>query len=75
MDYSPFERQEIISSFLQDKNMCSKKLGAKIKNCEELRANFEKEMGSSSGCSSCKKKAVYSKYRQIISAQLLQEGR
>ena len=49
MDYSPFERQEIISSFLQDKNMCSKKLGAKIKNCEELRANFEKEMGSSSG--------------------------
>ena len=70
---SPFERQEVISAFLQEANICNQKLGKKIEDCESLKASFNKEIGSPTGCSSCRKRAVYQKYRQIISAKLLKK--
>ena len=41
-----------------------------LKDCEELRAQFNKEMNSGKGCSSCRKNAVTKKYKEMIIARL-----
>lgn len=70
---NPFEREEVISIFLQNNKVCETKYGKKIKNCHQLRESLEKEMGEPSACSSCKKKAIWSKYRQIVVANLIHD--
>jgi hypothetical protein len=61
-----FQREEIISAFLLRPNICEDKLGKKIKDCEAIKENFNKDMNVPGGCSSCRKKAVFQKYRPIV---------
>ena len=68
-----FEKEEVISAFLLRPNICNEKLGKKIKDCVSIRANFDKHMNVPGGCPSCRKKAVFSKYRSIVYKNLIDD--
>ena len=68
-----FQREEIFSLFINDENFCETAHGKLMVNCKDLKASLKKDLGE--GCSSCRKSAIYSKYRQIIYAKLIQQGK
>jgi hypothetical protein len=69
----PFKREEVISAFLLRPNICKEKLGNKIKDCESIRSNFDKDMNVPGGCPSCRKKAVFNKYRSIVYKNIIDD--
>ncbi len=64
-----YEKEDIFSLFINNPNFCNTPQGAKISNCAELKESLSKDLGN--GCSSCRKGAIYSKYRQIIYAKII----
>jgi len=65
-----FAREQVFSSFMNNLSFCKTKDGEKIKDCASLKASMLSEL--SGGCSSCKKAGIYSKYRQIIFARIIE---
>ena len=65
-----FAREQIFSSFMNNLAFCQTEDGEKIRDCETLKQSMVKEL--SGGCSSCKKAGIYSKYRQIIFARIIE---
>tara|TARA_Y100001938_G_C8101498_1_gene442103 strand:+ start:9968 stop:10180 length:213 start_codon:yes stop_codon:yes gene_type:complete len=63
---------EIIGSFFtnQGTNFC--KNAKELKDCIELKNQYESELkNKGKGCSSCRKKGLISKYKKLIQARLL----
>lgn len=65
-----FAREQIFSAFINSANFCKSDTGKKWGDCQKLKDALNKDLGK--GCSSCKKAGIYSKYRQIIFARLIQ---
>jgi len=66
-------REKVFSLFVSNENFCQEEYGSKMVNCKDIKASLQKELGGP-GCSSCKKSSIYSKYRQIIYAKMIQIG-
>ena len=73
MSNQQFKREQIFSKFTNDSDFCESKEGKLIgEKCLKIKESLSKELGQ--GCSSCRKGAIYSKYRQIIYAKLIAAG-
>lgn len=68
MDY--FKKNNIASQFITDNNFCKTSKGQLIEGCDEIKKDFQKELFSPGGCSSCRKKAIFDKYKNIIIKKL-----
>lgn len=74
MSNKQFDREQVFSKFINDGDFCESEDGKSIgPKCLKIKENLAKELGQ--GCSSCRKGAIYSKYRQIIYAKLIAAGR
>lgn len=74
MSNKQFKREQIFSKFINDSNFCESEDGKTIgPKCLKIKENLAKELGQ--GCSSCRKGAIFSKYRQIIYAKLMAAGK
>jgi len=60
-----FRKEAVFSWFTNNKSPCNKGLGLKIKNCQEFKDRMQKEL-SGPGCSSCRMKSVYQKYKSLV---------
>jgi len=65
-----FEKEKIASCFLSDPSFCKTKSGELIKDCDILKKEFNLEVSSPGGCSACRKKGIFSKYKNIIISRL-----
>ncbi len=62
----------VATAFLTQDDVCQNSFGKYIKNCEELHARFKKELNDP-GCTSCKKPAIYNKYRLLVRRNIVVE--
>lgn len=67
---NPFEKENIASQFLTDENFCNTSKGKLVEDCKNIRNQFKKELHQPGGCSSCRKKSLFNKYKNIIIKKL-----
>lgn len=65
-----FEKEKIASSFLSDPSFCKTKNGKLIIDCDSLKKEFNLEISRPGGCSACRKKGVFAKYKSLIISKL-----
>jgi len=61
--------EETINLFLLKPDFCSSKRGKEIKDCAKLKQDLNKDLNKP-GCTSCVKRAVFEKYRRVISKSI-----
>jgi len=67
---SPFEKESIASQFLVNEDFCNTSKGKLLNDCVQLRNQFKRELHAPGGCSSCRKKSLFNKYKDIVIKKL-----
>ena len=65
-----FQREEIWHWFTNNNHPCGRGLGNKIRNCQDFKDKMKKEL-SGPGCTSCRMKAVYKKYKALVTQNII----